>query len=182
MRWVVLMLIGIAAGCASPGQTAAEQRLATTDMRSQVLADLYVEKASARDEIAAAPGYAVFSNANVNVILASVGGGYGVVRDNANGVDTYMRMGEVGLGLGAGIKDYRVVFVFHDRETMVDFVENGWSFGAQADAAAKASDKGKAVGAEAIADDVTVYQLTESGLALQATLKGTRYWRDSKLN
>jgi len=31
-------------------------------------------------------------------------------------------------------------------------------------------------------DNITVYQLTRSGLALQATVKGTRYWRDSRLN
>ena len=151
-------------------------------MRTSVLTALYSEKPSARAEIAASPGYAVFSNANVNVIVASVGGGYGLVHDNTTGKDTYMRMGEVGLGLGAGVKDYRVVFVFHDRATMLDFIEQGWSFGAQADAAAKASDKGAAKGGELVADDVTVYQITENGLALQATVKGTRYWRDSKLN
>jgi len=31
-------------------------------------------------------------------------------------------------------------------------------------------------------DNVTVYQLTQSGLALQATIKGTRYWQDADLN
>ena len=50
------------------------------------------------------------------------------------------------------------------------------------DAAAKAGDRGAAVGGEAILDGVTVYQLTESGLALQATVKGTKYWRSSDLN
>ncbi|MEM6474155.1 MAG: YSC84-related protein, partial [Planctomycetota bacterium] len=109
-------------------------------------------------------------------------GGFGVIRDNRTGTDTYMKMGEVGVGLGAGVKDYRIVMVFHDAETMSDFVEKGWSFGAQADAAAKASDKGAAAGAEAILDGVTVYQITETGLALQATIKGTKFWKDDELN
>ena len=182
LRRLALVTALLVTGCASPGGTVGEQRTAANDMRQRVLADLYRQKASARAEIAAAPGYAVFSNANVNVIVASFGGGYGVLRDNASGADTFMRMGEAGLGLGAGVKDYRVVFVFHDRATMQDFVESGWSFGAQADAAAKASDKGAAIGAEVLADDVSVYQLTANGLALQATLKGTRYWRDAALN
>ena len=39
-------------------------------------------------------GYAVFDNANVNVILASFGGGYGVVKNNLTGKSTYMNMGE----------------------------------------------------------------------------------------
>ncbi|MEM8984753.1 MAG: YSC84-related protein [Pseudomonadota bacterium] len=178
------LLVGVASvcGCAAAGSTVAEQRAATVSMRTEVLTELYAQKASARSEIAAAPGYAVFSNANINVVLASVGGGYGIVRDNGSGVDTYMRMGEVGVGLGAGVKDTRLVFVFHDRDALTDFVENGWSVGANADAAAKASDKGGAVGAEALVDRVTIYQLTKSGLALQATVKGTRYWRDDRLN
>ena len=41
---------------------------------------------------------------------------------------------------------------------------------------------GGAYGGEAILDRVSVYQLTESGLALQATVKGTRYWLDKGLN
>ena len=34
----------------------------------------------------------------------------------------------------------------------------------------------------ALMNDVTVYQLTDAGLALQATLQGTKYWKDGKLN
>ena len=58
-----------------------------------------------------------------------------------------------------------------------DFRTNG-----NPDAAAKAGDKGGAVGGEILLDGVTIYQLTENGLALQATLKGTKYWKDSELN
>ena len=91
-------------------------------------------------------------------------------------------MGEVGIGLGAGIKDFRAVFVFHDRAALERFLDVGVSIGGQADAAAKAGDLGAAVSGEAIVDNVTVYQLTQSGLALQAIIKGTRYWRDPQLN
>ena len=37
----------------------------------------------------------------------------------------------------------------------------GWEFGGHADAAAKASDKGGAVGGEILLDNITIYQLTE---------------------
>lgn len=172
----------VLAACVTTRGTPDERRAAIRDMRSDVLTQLYERKASARAELAAAPGYGVFSNANVNVVLASFGGGFGVIRDNRTGTDTYMKMGEVGVGLGAGVKDYRLVFVFHDAETMTDFIETGISFGGQADAAAKAGEQGAAVGGEAVLDGVTVYQLTESGLALQATIKGTKYWKDDALN
>lgn len=38
------------------------------------------------------------------------------------------------------------------------------------------------VGGEAVLDKISIYQLTESGLALQATVKGTKYWLDEELN
>lgn len=173
----------VVSGCATTrGDTPAQRREAVQEMRQEVLADLYRLKPSARDRIAQAPGYAVFSNANINVIFASVAGGYGVVRDNQTGKDTYMKMGELGLGLGLGVKDFRAVFVFSNRATLERFIDQGWVFGGHADAAAKAGDMGAAVGGEILIDGITIYQLTESGLALQATIKGTKYWQDAELN
>ncbi len=180
---LILLSVIFINGCATTGESSpAQKREAVLKMKDQVLEDLYRIKPSVRAQIAAAPGYAVFSNANINVILASFGGGYGVVTNNGSGQQTYMNMGEVGIGLGAGVKDFRIVFVFHQPETLNRFTEHGWAFGGQADAAAKAGDKGAAVGGEAIFDNVTAYQLTESGLALQATIKGTKYWKASDLN
>ena len=177
---VIALFIG---GCATTGGTTpAEQRQSILSMKNEVLTDLYKIKPDVKAQISKAPGYAVFSNANVNLVFASFGGGYGVAKNNKSGKYTYMKMGEVGVGLGLGVKDFRAVFVFHTNESMNNFVEKGWAFGAQADAAAKASDKGAAAGGEITIDNITIYQLTESGLALQATIKGTKFWKDEKLN
>ncbi len=179
------LLLVLLNACTTTGLTSGnpdERRQAIQDMRREVLTELYSIKPDTRVQIGSAAGYAVFTNANVNLILASFGGGVGVVHDNQRNEDVYMRMGEVGIGLGAGVKDFRAVFVFHDEEALDRFIDVGLSFGGQADAAAKAGDLGAAVGGEAIVDNVTVYQLTQSGLALQATVKGTRYWRDGDLN
>lgn len=164
------------------GASKGEKQASIQQMREEVLTELFKTKPDTRSQVNSAAGYAVFDNANVNLILASFGGGYGVAKDMASGKYTYMKMGEVGLGFGLGIKDFRAVFVFHSKAAYNRFIEHGWAFGGQADAAAKASDKGAAVSAEAIIDDVTIYQFTESGLALQATLKGTKYWKDGDLN
>lgn len=174
-------MLSVLAGCASNPETIAERREAVLEMRQEVLAELYESKPDVRSQIAQAEGYAVFSNANVNLILASFGGGYGVLTDKA-GHNTYMKMGEVGIGLGAGVKDFRVVMVFHTDDALKRFEEYGLAFGAQADAAAVAIDQGGAVGGEVTADNVTVYQMTETGLALQATIKGTKFWKDEDLN
>lgn len=178
-----LCLTLVISGCATTGKkSTVDKRNAVQQMRSEVLTDLYKIKPDVRNQIANAPGYAVFSNGNINVILASFGGGYGVAHDNSNGQDIYMKMGEIGVGLGMGIKDFRAVFVFHNKAAFDQFVNKGWAFGVQADAAAKASEKGVAVAGEATIDNITIYQMTESGLALQATVKGTKFWRDEELN
>ena len=170
-------------GCATTGgNTKSEKQTSILKMKNEVLSDLYKIKPDVKAQIANAPGYAVFSNANVYLIFVSAGGGHGVVKNNRTGKYTFMKMGEVGVGLGLGVKDFRGVFVFHNTETMNRFIEEGWAFGGQADAAAKASDKGAAVGGEITIDNITIYQLTEAGLALQATVTGTKYWKDDSLN
>ncbi len=180
---VLLFASFVMSGCATLGESTPQgKREQVLAMKSEALSDLYKVKPQARAMIAEAPGYAAFSNANVNLIFASFSGGYGVVVNNKTGKNTYMKMGELGIGLGLGVKDFRAVFVFHDAKTMNRFVESGWQFGGHADAAAKASDKGAAAGGEALIDNITIYQLTKSGLALQATVKGTKYWKDEKLN
>ncbi|MEJ2142062.1 MAG: YSC84-related protein [Gammaproteobacteria bacterium] len=179
---IVLFAIIFLTSCAATGSTPNQKRNNIRAMEKQVLEDLYRVKPQVRSMVKSAPGYAVFSNANINIIFASFGGGYGVVKNNRTGKRTYMKMGEVGIGLGLGVKDFRAVFVFHDTSTMNKFIRSGWEFGGHADAAAKASKKGAAVGGEVLIDNISIYQLTESGLALQATIKGTKYWKDDELN
>ena len=164
------------------GKTPCEKQDAIITMTSELLTELYQQKPEIKKEIENAPGYAAFSNVNINIVFASLSGGFGMVHNNNTSKNTYMKMGEVGIGLGLGVKDFRAVFVFHDAETMHRFVTHGWTAGVHADAGAKASNSGHAVSAEYILDNITVYQLTKSGLALQATLKGTKYWQDKALN
>lgn len=152
-------------------------------MREEVLDRLYSDRPETRQEIQNSVGYAVFSNVGVNVIFISGGGGSGVVHDNRSGLDTYMKMGTAGVGLGLGIKDFRAIFVFHDQKAFDDFVEKGWDFSGEADAAANSDDKGGELsGATTLSKKVNVYQYNKAGIALQATLRGTKYWQDDKLN
>lgn len=164
-----------------------EERAEIQTMRDETLAQLYDEEPAARQQIQDAAGYAVFSNFGMNLFLVSTGNGKGVAHDNSSGGDTYMNMFSAGAGVGYGVKTFRGVFVFHSRSAYEQFVEQGWDFSGQADAAATTdadarTEAGAADSAVSLADGVTVYQLTDKGLALQATLQGTRYWKDDKLN
>lgn len=180
---VIALFATVLGGCATTGgSTPQEKREAVLTMKDETLTELYRLRPEAKAKMATAPGYAVFSNANINVILASFSGGRGVVTINASGRTVFMKMGEAGLGLGAGIKDFRAVFIFHNRTTLDRFLNSGWEFGGHADVAAKAGDKGAALAGELLLDGITVYQLTQNGLALQATIKGTKYWKDDELN
>ncbi|WP_046006355.1 YSC84-related protein [Pseudoalteromonas rubra] len=178
---VVLSVFLSACASMGPGD-AAQKRAEIQKMKRETLTKLYSKKPDVRAQLSNAPGYAVFSNANLNIIFVAAGTGYGVVEDNTSGKSTYMNMAEGGVGLGLGAKDYRIVMVFHTKAAMNQFVESGWTFGGNADAAARAADKGASIEGEVYYGDVTVYTLTESGLALQATIKGTKFWQDKELN
>lgn len=174
-------LLGFAGNtlAASPGDARAEIQT----MRATTLERLYKVHPAARADVQKAAGYAVFSNVGINLILLSAAGGSGVAHDNRSGKDTYMKMVSGGFGIGLGVKDFRGVFVFSTTEKLNQFTNSGWEASAQADAAAKAGNKGgAAAGAITVAPGVNLYQLTENGLALQATIQGTKYFKNDDLN
>jgi len=180
----VMAILTLVSGCGlSEKLTVAERQQLVGDMEKETLERLYREQPDTKDKIKEAAGYGTFSNANVNVILVSAGSGYGVVVDNATGQRTYMKMALGGVGFGLGVKDYRQVLIFKSKEMLDKFVERGWEFGGHADAAAKAGALGGELSGEgAIGKDIEAYSMTESGLALQATAAGTKYWKDKDLN
>ncbi|MHC4166943.1 MAG: lipid-binding SYLF domain-containing protein [Planctomycetota bacterium] len=148
-----------------------------------MLAELYQKRPEAKEKIAKAAGYGTFSNININLFLLSSGNGYGVVHNNTTGDDTFMKMRMLGVGLGAGVKDFRAVVIFKNQDVLHRFIEEGWEFGGHADAAAKSGDSGAEVGvAGEVTGNMEIYNFTESGIALQATIAGTKYWKDAELN
>lgn len=185
-RWSIaaFLVIAMLAGCTSPGgDSVAEKRKSVQSMRSETLAELYKITPIAKTQIEGAAGYAVFSNIGINLLLLSTASGWGVAHDKASGHDTYMNMYSAGIGIGLGVKDFRGVFVFTDKDTLKSFIESGWEANAQADAAAKSENKGGAwAGAIDVAPGIKLYQITRQGLALQATIQGTKYWKDGDLN
>ncbi|HEU0038507.1 MAG TPA: hypothetical protein VFR76_04465 [Verrucomicrobiae bacterium] len=205
------------AGLLGPkGDSDAEKKAGIRSDRDEMLKELYTTKPDMKNVLKKAAGYATFKQVNVNLLLLASVSGYGVLVDNKGHQETFMRMKSLGGGVGAGVKDVRVIFVFHDAKVMKQFIEEGWQFGGQADAAAKYENTGVAAGQNvkgnvdftdgtvsagsstsvaggtekadatganlATRGGMEVYQFTESGIALQATVQGTKYWKDSKLN
>ena len=178
-----LAVILLAVSAARAGDSPDEKRDKTRKMAAQTLKDLYKMQPKAQEEIQKSAGYAVFNNMGTNLFLLSTARGAGIALKTKTNQETFMKMISAGAGLGLGVKDYRVIFVFETDKAFKEFLDSGWSGSAQADAAAKAGDKGSAEsGALEVAPDVWVYQITKNGLALQATLQGTKYYKDDDLN
>jgi lipid-binding SYLF domain-containing protein len=161
-----------------------EQRAEIRKVRDQSLAELYKFQPSARGNLERAAGYAVFSNFGMKILVAGGGSGRGLVVDNQTKKETFMKMAEVQAGLGFGVKNFRLIWVFEKKADLDRFVNSGWEIGAQSTASAKVAGQGASVfaGAVAVTPGVWLYQLTDDGLALELTAKGTKYYRDGDLN
>ncbi|MFZ0292154.1 MAG: YSC84-related protein [Candidatus Sulfotelmatobacter sp.] len=177
---VVMLLAGdLARAADSPDEKREEAR----KMAAETLDDLYKLQPASRDLVQKSAGYAVFNNMGANLLLLSTARGAGIAVNSKTKQDTFMKMISAGGGLGLGVKDYRVVFVFENESALARFLDSGWSGSAQADAAAKTSNSGGAhSGAVMVEPGLWVYQITKKGLALQLTLQGTKYYKDDDLN
>ncbi|GGG35607.1 hypothetical protein GCM10010976_04120 [Bizionia arctica] len=175
------MTINAQEGTKKSKDNPSQERADIEKMKNKALKELYKINPAAKNEIANAKGYAVFGNTGVNVLVVSSGNGAGVAYQNGN--PTYMKMFSAGVGVGIGIKKFYAVFVFKTTKAYENFIEDGWQGGAQADAAAKDDKQGAALGgAISISPDILLYQITRKGLAAQATIQGTKYWKDKDLN
>ena len=180
---ILVALLSVSMCIAAADDDAEKKREKTRKMAAESLQDLYKLEPSSQATIQKAAGYAVFDNMGVNVLLLSTARGSGLAVNNKTKQETFMKMGSVGAGLGMGVKDYVVVFVFANEKALAQFLDSGWSGSGQADAAAKAGEKGGAYsGAVEVAPGLWVYQITKNGLALQLTLQGTKYYKDDDLN
>jgi lipid-binding SYLF domain-containing protein len=149
----------------------------------ETLAALYKVQPDARKVVEGAAGYATFSNFGMKILVAGSGSGKGVAVSKASAKETFMKMIEVQAGLGIGIKKFRVVWVFASEGALNQFINSGWEAGAQTTASAKAAGKGDAYqGAISVSPGVWLYQITDSGLAVELTAKGTKYYKDDDLN
>jgi lipid-binding SYLF domain-containing protein len=153
------------------------------EMKDKALADLVKSKPEVSSEINNAPGYAVFDNNGIHLLLLATSRGNGVVISNGRAAPFFMKMRQIGAGPGIGVKDYRVIFVFKTAAAMNKFKSGGWDSTAEADAAAKTKDSGGAASTTGSSvGDTKIYTITKKGVALQATLGGTKFSKDNDLN
>jgi lipid-binding SYLF domain-containing protein len=170
-----------AAGLAA---TKAEKQEDVRETAQKTLERLYKTQPQAKEAIARAAGYAVFSNFGMKIFVAGGGSGSGIAVNNKTKQETFMKMVEVQAGLGFGVKKFRLVWVFETAGKLNEFINSGWELGAQATASAQVSGQGSQfyTGAMSVSPGIWLYQLTDDGLAVELTAKGTKYYKDASLN
>jgi lipid-binding SYLF domain-containing protein len=161
-----------------------KERTEVRQMTQETLARLYKAQPSAQAAVQKSYGYAVFSNTGVKILFGGSGHGEGVAVNNQTEAETFVKMFEIQAGLGMGVKKFKVIFIFDNQKVFDGFVNSGWEFGGQTSAAAKTSpEKGGAMqGAVSVSDGIWMYQMSDKGLALEITAKGTKYSKDGDLN
>jgi lipid-binding SYLF domain-containing protein len=176
-----MLALGFPALAASA--TKAEKQNDVRKTSRDTLSRLYKAQPAAKKAVESAAGYAVFSNFGMKILLAGGGSGQGIAVNNRTKAETFMKMVEVQAGLGMGVKKFRLVWVFENAVDLDKFVNAGWELGGQTTAAAQASGKGGSfAGALSVSPGVWVYQITDDGVALELTAKGTKYYKDADLN
>ena len=189
-RILCILVIASLVGCQSTGKdgkplTDAEilqQRMVVVRMGETGLAAFYKQNPSAKKEIEAAPGYAVFSTTNVNVVLLVVARGEGILHDKRRKEPIFLRSIKTGEGLGAGYQDQYQIIVFKTTSAIDQFLLasiDGQRGGLDVDANFSAGSGGTI---RSLNPNITFYTVGLSGYDLQANYGGTLYLVDEQLN
>jgi hypothetical protein len=159
-----------------------QKRQATLQMAQAGLEALIKQKPEIQKEIAAAPGYAVFSTTNVNVLLIVVARGEGVLYDKRRKEPVFMQALKTGEGLGAGYQDQYQIVIFKTTSAIDQFLLSsidGQRGGIDIDANFSAGSGGTI---RSFNPDITFYTVGLKGYDLQANYGGTLYLVDQQLN
>ena len=122
-----------------------QARLQVREIAQDALATLYEFNPGARRVIERAAGYAVFSTFGVKLFFAGGTTGKGMVVNQRTQRQTFMKMVQVQGGLGFGVNQNRLIFVFTNEQALRNFIDQGWEFGGQANLSAMAGGQGAPV-------------------------------------
>ena len=152
-------------------------------MWQDALATLYEVAPGTRRVIERSAGYAVFSTFGVKLFFAGGTTGKGMVVNLRTGRQTFMKMLQVQGGLGFGLNQNRLIFVFTDEPALKNFINQGWEFGGQANLSQWPAAKVRSSAARPQCRPAWyLYQLTQTGISATLTVGGTTFFKDGDLN
>ena len=182
---VVLAAVTVPAGqgalaADAPKMSAAEkqaERDARLKLAAEGLEKLYAVQPEARAVVEKAPGYAVFDISAIYALLLVGQKGKGVLFDNATKKPTFMLSSRAGTGPGVGKQRVFQIFVFKSKGAMDQFVLAG-GLGGDVSGSASTGTDGMV---RSFNPQIDIYQITISGMAVQASWGGTVYKVDADL-
>jgi lipid-binding SYLF domain-containing protein len=153
-------------------------RNAGLKMAADGLEKLYAVTPDARKSVEGAVGYAVFDITSIYAILFVGQKGKGVLFDNAGKKTTFMVSTRAGTGPGVGKQRVYQVFAFKNKGAMDQFALTG---GVGGDVTGSYST-GSGGATMSFNPNIDIFQIPESGMAVQASWGGTVYSKDADLN
>ncbi|HEX6993671.1 MAG TPA: fasciclin domain-containing protein [Gammaproteobacteria bacterium] len=156
----------------------AERREELIREADAALEQLRERSASAASLLEQAYGHAVFETTKGGLIVTGLGG-TGVARKSDGSDVTFMRLGAAGIGLGAGLENYKLILLFADEDNYSRFVSGQWDGALSAQAAA--GSEGVAA-EEQFIGGIRAFRLTDGGLMAQIDATALRVWPIDRLN
>lgn len=180
---VLMLCFMTGTAMAADANKIAKERAEIDELSAKTLERLYSKVPSAQRVIEHCYAYATLSNTGIKLGLFGDAHGRGIAVNNETGEKLYMRMKEIGIGLGLGVKEYDLIFVIGTETAWNSFISGDLKFSSSAEAAAGDGVVGDSMeGASIAAKGVWVYQMTKKGLTLDASIKGTKIYPYKKLN
>lgn len=180
---LLVCLMSATAFAATSPEKIQKQRAEINELSTKALQNLYAKVPSAQRVINNCYAYATLSNTGIKLGITGDAHGRGLAVNNVTGEKFYMRMDEMSVGFGLGVKEYDLIFVISDEEAWNSFISGKIKFGGATEASASDGVTGDSIeGATIASRGIWVYQMTKKGLALEASIKGTNIYKDKKLN
>ena len=178
-----LCLMSVTTFAATSQEKINKERAEINELATKALKNLYDKVPSSERVINNCYAYATLSNTGMKLGIFGDAHGRGLAVNNVTGEKVYIRMKEMGIGIGLGVKEYDLIFVIANEKAWNSFISGDIKLGGSAEAAASDGKTGESIeGASIAANGIWVYQMTKKGLALEASIKGTKIYADKKLN
>jgi lipid-binding SYLF domain-containing protein len=163
----------------SDRENVVQERQKLLDMAKTTIDQLRMKNPEASRLLDDAYGYAVFDTTKGGLIVTGVGGTGVAMKIKGKNEPTFMHVGGAGIGLGAGLENYKLVMLFHDQKVYDEFIAGEWNASASAQAAAGREGQAQEANWE---NGVAVFRMTNAGLIAQIDVSGLKFWSSDKLN
>lgn len=170
---IVGLLFLFATACSSiPVEERAQKREDINRSAEETIDKLVEQEPGLQEKVDASVGHFVAEISAATAAIVGGGSGIGVLYDKEGSTRTYMNVRRYDLGLGLGVRKFRMLILFNDREGLEDFRRGGWESTVRAETAAgSAGAVGVSLPGRAELYDFSVHFLTEAGVHAAASIR-----------